>query len=579
MIPLRRHPSPILSIVVLLLVAGPATPARAQPFGGASAGSSADRIAALSLAREGRCHAALELLAPLVEARPGDPELARLRGECALRLQDFPLAIASLEHARAIDPDTPDVDLHLAMAYYHAGRIDEASAALERAAVYDPDRAELLLYSGLVAFAREDHPAAVRRLDAASQLSEAPVEPMASFFLGRAALGTEETDRARDAFARVVEEFPGTPWAEEAQRAIDEIDGGGGLAWWARVEVGFEHDDNPLLRGVGVGLPSEIAGQSDQRAFWFVDVGAPLFDLAGFETGAMLRYGGSEHFELERFDTHAPGATVWVDRDLGVASLSARLQYDFDVAWIDADSIESDPFVISHLAALSLYRSWQGGAYTIFTASAGVDDYRYARPDFGGDPDGATPPGPGQPCTDPTLTFCGPDRNEADATDRDGTGVSAGLLHHEPLPIELPGIDAPWIEGGYTYQRYWSEGSEYDHQRHQIRIGVGALLPFEIGLRVSGRYAYAPYGNPSVFPDPSDVAAATEPAGGGREYFLDPGERREHLTGVRVSLERAIGEHVVLTTRYSRTRNRSTADVFSYTRDLFGISLRVALGG
>ena len=122
------------------------------------------------------------------------------------------------------------------------------------------------------------------------------------------------------------------------------------------------------------------------------------------------------------------------------------------------------------------------------------------------------------------------------------------------------------IEGEYRYQRYWSEGSEYDHQRHQIEVGVGATLPYEINLRVSGRYAYVPYGNPTVFPDPGATS-------------LDDDDREEHETGVRVSLTRAIGEHVLVTTRYSRTRNRSSADVFDYTRDLFGVSVRVGLGG
>ena len=76
----------------------------------------------------------------------------------------------------------------------------------------------------------------------------------------------------------------------------------------------------------------------------------------------------------------------------------------------------------------------------------------------------------------------------------------------------------------------------------------------------------------STFPDPSDLVA-------NQQYFLDISPRNEHETGVRVRLERAIGEHVVVSTRWSRTRNRSTADVFDYTRDLFGVSVRVGLGG
>lgn len=555
---------------------------------GASRAETVDdgRAQAITLAREGRCEPALEALARVQRARPADAVVARLHGECALRLQDFRLAIESLELARSLDEGAEDVDLHLGMAYYHAGRIDEAHAALVRAGGSDGREPEFLLYSGLVAYAQTDYSAASGRLTAASGLGAGRVEPMASFFLGRASLGLEDERVAREAFERVERDFPGTLWAEEAERALAAMDEDA-IGWWASAEVGFEHDDNPLLRGTGVGLPSEIAGQSDQRFYWFVDAGAILFDRAGWQGGGMLRYGGSEHLELERFDTHAPGATLWVDRDLEVGDASLRLQYDFDVALIDYQGPADKPFVISHLVGASIYKPWQDGIYTIVGARVGRDHYGYDRSNFL--PEDGSVGGPGTSCLTQSFEFCGPGNlNEADATDRDGTGVGLSLLQHFPLPLpsDFEGLTAPWIEGEYLYQRYWSEGSEYDHQRHQIEIGFGVLLPFEIGLRVSGRYAYLPYGNPSVFPDPSDVAAATarppnppDPGQDALEYFLDHSSRREHETGVRVSLERALGEHVVLTTRYSRSRNRSTSDVFSYTRDLFGISIRVALGG
>ncbi len=571
------------SVVVSLLCLSLASPA----LGAVETSRDAERASAIRLAREGRCEAALEALAAVQSTPASDAEVARYQGECSIRLRDFRRAIESLEMARELDPALPDVDLHLAIAYYHAGRLDEAESTLERAGATQGGRPEFMLYSGLVAFARTDYGAAIDRLNAARRLEGAPVEPMASFFLGRAAQGVADGAKARTAFERVLSEHPDTPWAAEAERALDELEDDDTPAWWASLELGFEHDDNPLLRGRGVGLPSEIAGQSDQRGYWFFDLGATLFDRAGLRGGATLRYGGSEHAELERFDTHAPGATVWLDRDLGVADSSLRLQYDFDTAWIDAHTIRSAPFVISHLLGTSLYKPWSGGAYSLVSGTVGWDDYRYHRPDFEPNALGSTPASPRPLCLNTALDFCAPIRNERDATDRDGIGVSASLLHHAALPFELPGLTNPWVEGEYRYQRYWSEGSEYDHQRHQVQLGIGVVLPFEIGLRASGRYAYAPYGNPSVFPDPSDVAAARALAnapsppgpGGPVEYFLDTRARREHESGVRVSLERAIGEQIVVTARYSRTRTRSTADVFSFTRDLFGISIRVGLGG
>lgn len=533
-----------------------------------------DRRLAISLAREGRCEPALEVFARVQTSPPTDPEIARLEGACALRLQDFRRAIAALEAARALDPEDGDVDLQLAMAYYHAGRIDDARDAIDLAAARSPDRAEVLLYAGLVAYAEEDFDAAAGRLDAASRLSDAPVEPMASFFLGRARQGAAQDDRAREAFERVVREHPGTPWADEAERALAEIEAGP-FAWWLTAELGYEFDDNALLRGRTVSLPEDVSRESDHRGFWFADLGATLFEVAGFVGGATLRYAGSEHAELDQFDTHAPGATLWVDRALdagGTALLdgaSLRLQYDFDTAFIDFKDDNRDPFVTSHLVGASFYKPWEDGAWTLIGATVGIDDYGYARPNT---PDNDLPGGTNTACPVPLPTCSPPGINEVDRADRDGVGVGASLRHHLTLPIEVAGLDRPWGEAGYRYVRYWSEGTEYDQQRHEVELSVGIALPFALALRATGRYAYAPYGNPTVFPDPGDVNPA-------QEYFLSTRDREEHETYARVSLERPIGESTVVTARYSRTRNRSNADVFDYDRHLFGLSVRVGLGG
>lgn len=525
-----------------------------------------ERALGLRLAEEGRCGPALEVLARVQGDPPDDAEVARQDGLCALQLQDFRRAVASLETARDIDPLLPRIDLFLGMAYYHAGRIEDASGALVRAGAIDGDRGEFLLYSGLVAYAQTDYLAAAGRLDAASQLSEAPVEPMASFFLGRARLGAQDPDQARAAFETVVRDHPGTPWATEAARMLEEMESGG-VPWWMSAEIGLEVDDNALLRGRGVGLPGEVSGQSDLRGYWFFDVGASFVEFEEVTGGAVFRFAGSEHRDLEQFDTLAPGVTAWLDRAIPATDASVRLQYDFDVPFIDGPRDGNrDPFVISHLVGASIFKPWEGGQYTILGTSIGFDDYKYERFDLGPDESGLDCPG---------APFCLPDRDEKDATDRDGVGVSLSLLHHAPLDFSIPKVEDGWLETEYRYQRYWSEGSEYDHQRHQIEIGLGAVLPFEVELRVSGRYAYAPYGSPTVFADPSAIAN-TPPSG---TVVLNDDDREEHETGVRVSLSRAIGEHVLVTTRYSRIRNRSNADVFDYTRDLFGVSVRVGLGG
>ena len=94
-------------------------------------------------------------------------------------------------------------------------------------------------------------------------------------------------------------------------------------------------------------------------------------------------------------------------------------------------------------------------------------------------------------------------------------------------------------------------------------------MPFEVALRVGGRFAYVPYDNNSVFPD-SPVP---------RIYTLPSRQRREREVGIWVRAERELLEHVTLSAHFRRTRNFSNTEVFDYDRNVVGLSIRVALGG
>ena len=411
-----------------------------------------------------------------------------------------------------------------------------------------------------------DYGKAIGRLDAASQLSDRPVEPIASFFLGRALSENEDRAKAESTFAGIAQNFPESPWASEAERAIDKMNSDSEIEWWASAELGYEFDSNALLRGRGVGLPAEISNQRDHRGFWFLDAGARLFEWQDWNGGATVRYGGSEHDELDDFDAHTLGGTLWVDRDLGFADTTLRLQYDADGTWIG-----NDPFVVSQLGTASIYKPWDSGGYSLIATAVGYDDYRYTRVDV---PDAA----PG--CSAATVArLCSPvGVNELNETDRDGVSWRASILHREPLKfLDFDYFQKPYLQGDYQYSRYWSEGSEYDNQRHQAQLSFGVELPFAIHFRATGRYAYVPYGNRSSFPDPDAVQEAFD-AGADTPYVLDPRNRREQEAGVNLVLERGFGENILVRARWSRTEVFSTSDVFEYDRDLFGFSVRVGFG-
>lgn len=535
---------------------------------GASAAFAAQdgRELALSLAREGRCEVALIELGELASRAAPDAEVERLTGECALRLQRFELAAQALENARRVDPDAPRLDLHLAMARFHLGDLAGAHEALARAERRgDAESAEFLLYSGLIALDRQQFEAAARRFDAASQLSDRAPEPMATFYLGRSLSELDDLAAAGAAFDRVIRDHPGTSWSAEAERARERLRAAERARLWASAELGFEYDDNVLLRGRGVGLPSEISGQSDERWFWFADAGVLKRLARQTDGGASLRYAGSAHHDLDEFDTQAPGLTLWIDRALGDGADLVRLQYDIDAAFID-----EDPFVLNQLVTGSFVRSWGRLGQTILAATYAHDQYYYDR--FDVEDANPTPP---PVC--PTQPLCGPiGLDEKRATNRTGDGVGATLAHQVPLTLELGIVKDPWMSGAYGYNRYWARGPEYDQRSHQIEVEAGIGLPFSVAMTVGGRFAYRAFDNSTVFPDPAAVPA---PVAGGARYALRPRDRRERETGVWVRLTRPITDSIVVTASFRRTRNRSNAEVFDYDRNLYGLSMRIGFGG
>ncbi|MBC8186777.1 MAG: tetratricopeptide repeat protein, partial [Proteobacteria bacterium] len=133
------------------------------------------RTIAMGLAREGRCEVALPLLETAQSASPTDAEIAQLIGECAIRLQRFDLATKALDAARRLDPETPKVDLHLAIAHFHQGNPDRAAQALARAKATDGAQPEFLLYAGLVALSRADYAEAIQHFVPASKVRDRPV--------------------------------------------------------------------------------------------------------------------------------------------------------------------------------------------------------------------------------------------------------------------------------------------------------------------------------------------------------------------------------------------------------------------
>jgi len=569
------------ALVALAALAASAGPARAAE----------DPIALLARGRElavaGSCREALPLLEQARAARPDDAAAADLVGQCQMQLQRWPEAAAAFADAKRLDPETRDVDLHLAASRFHAGDLDGAETALDDARVRSPGSAEVDLYDGLIRLERADQPAAAAEaLERARSRDPVGVEPVASYYAGVAWLRAAERERAREALERVERESPGTPWATAAARALADVEHRGrglrdrrdteGLQQaerplgrapqrerqgpWIVVSGGVEYDSNVVLRGDNVQVPDEISDEADGRAVWTAQLGSELYHDRDWTLGALVAYYGSAHFDLTDFDTHYPSLTTWLDRRFGEATV-ARLQYDFSYAWVGGDA-----YLREHQATPAVFHDWGGrwGTTRLFSELS-WDDYRFDSDDVpNGFPNGAGG-GPGSACPPGITTPCGPfGLDEADARDRDGFGVVVGLDHVVPVD-ELRSE----LKLGYHWHHYDAEGREYDFQGHEIEIGARTLLPWQVVLDLQGSFTYRPYDHPSTYPDPGDLV-------NGVEYGLRSGDKRERVWQASAIVERPITDWLIASLRYEYTRNDSNVQVFDYDRHVVGGYLTIS---
>jgi tetratricopeptide (TPR) repeat protein len=515
------------------------------------------RALAERLAAEGRCAAALEVAAELRAEGQADAALLRLAGTCASQLHRDEEAVATLREALRLEPDDAETRLRLAIALYHAGDLAGARAELAEAERgLGPDHAELMLYQGLLLLEEARGVEAAEILERARARDPGAVEPVASYYAAVAWARDQERERALRNLERVERDWPGTPWAAEAGRLRAQVEGGE-LRRWARLRAGVEYDDNAVLQGSGAPLPDEISSSDDWRGIWAAEAGAELWRGAHWSGGVLGAYGGTAYGRITDFDSHYPALAFWLDRRLDEAT-TLRFFLDGGFAWVDAD-----PYLSAQRASLSLLRSWGEVGFTELYGRVRRDDYRVGSDDV---LDGAGMPG--QPCAlPPGVEFCGPaGLDERRERDRDGHALIVGVQHSVPIPFARSTLRL-----GYDFEHFDARGREYGHDAHSLTAGLLVTLPYDFGLDLSGVFTLRPYEHPSTFPDPPEPFSNTE-------YALDDDDRDERFFGTAVTLARSIGWGLTASASWRHERNRSSAQVFDYRRDVLGAYLTWAVG-
>jgi len=481
-------------------------------------------VRAERLAAAHRCDEVVALAAAAPGSARHDARLLRIVANCQIELGRYADAFDSARAAKQTDPELEDLDLLMGIALYHQGRLAEAGDALAAARGHTTREAELDLYTGLVLLQRSRTREAALALERARRSDPDAVEPAASYYAGLAWQAERERTRAEAALDRVRAADPGGPWAQQAERALR---GEQPNRWWASVSAGVEYDDNVVLRSAG----SPPTDEDDFRAVWFAEGGIRLLDRGDWSGGVLASYSGSAHFDLSDFDTHYPSAGIWLDYLVDDDTL-LRTRYDFGYAWVDYD-----PFVLTQRVRESLLHGWAAGTTEVFVAGE-WNDFRFNSP-------------PGPPSVPSLLSL----------RDRDGAGIFAGVEHRLPV-----WNDRAQLRAGYTYMRYWADGTEWDYDSHRVHLGATALLAWDVSLDVEGAYAYQPHRDPTTF-----VPGAPPPPP------LAGHDRRDHVWTAYAELEKPVAEHVTLATRYRYLHSNSNSIFFEYDRHIVGAYVTVEI--
>ena len=527
----------------------------------AQAGDVVERARAERLVAANRCDEALKLLAALATDSPGDARLAQQVGECQLRTEHYDDAVISLRRARMLDPTLRDIDVSLAIALFHSEDLEGTLEAVAAARKAGSKRPEIDLYEGLALYGLgRDDSAAARSLESAAGIGGAArgIDPIANFYAGMAWQRAGDRDQARAALQKVIDDYPGTSWAQAAQRALDGGTSSGTQAkrMWARVTAGMEWDSNAVFRGQGVTLPENISDQHDFLGVLGAEIAGEVVQSGPWTVGLRADYLSSYHIDLGDFDLQYPGVGGWVDYRLSPASL-LRLDYSFHYGWLGYDA-----YVTSNLLSPQWFHQFnEYGLFRLYGLLS-YDDFH----DNSGDV-AAGPGVVGAPCVG--FAPCGPPGiNEAQARDRDGYGGGLGFDH--TLPVE-------WIRGsvwgGLFWEFYQSDGSEYQFNGYGMRTGFTSNFAPKWALTGWAGFIHRPFDNPSTYPDPNNPNVLA-----GQEYALSSNNRLDEVVDVELELSREITDSLSASVRYAYQWNHSNVDVFDYNRSVVGAYLTWAWG-
>jgi hypothetical protein len=209
-------------------------------------------------------------------------------------------------------------------------------------------------------------------------------------------------------------------------------------------QTGLAYDTNVSYLGAGVSGIDLISGRPDGvfGSLFRIDYAPVATEREALAVG--VRLGHTWHFSIEQFDYQDYGGTLRYSRKLNDHWVAA-LQYDYDVTYLG-----NEPFLSDHGISPSLTYHWQSA-------------------------DGAFRP-------DETTVYYRIDSQDflypvSSEFDRDGFANGVGV---EQSFRFRPVADWNWtwdLRGGYRFESFATEGTEFDRLAHNYYVGLGIPLP------------------------------------------------------------------------------------------------------
>lgn len=484
---------------------------------------------------------ALEHFRSAVDLAPDDAHARFYLGLTQVRLGEFGAAIPQLEKALQLDPSLQHVHYHLGLAYFQEQRYREALSELQRAAQFDPHNAAVQFYQGYTLYQLRRYREALAPFERTIALDPAQALS-AQYYRGLALFAMESDAQARVAFEAAQTADPTSTIGQNAARYLEALKARerDRRLWQVEGSASLQYDSNVILQGT---LPATLAisRQAD---------GATVFNAAGrvFATRTSLWQAGAEynffqnlHFTLHDFDIRSHTFGLFGRAKFDPVTL--RLGVHYDMTALD-NARFSDAYTLQPSATIQ-------ATPELFTRIS----VQYRSEHYFNDP--PPPPDPTVPPADPAVRG------------RDGWNVRTGFDQ-----FWLFNKQRSYARLSYHYDTQRNEGSDWDYNGHEVRLGVQTPLWAGITLDASSSYYRFNYRNVNSF------SCCYDARGGLGILDLDPVSpsldtqvRTDNRYTGGIALSRDLGSYLTLSAGYVYTRNQSNIAFFDYRRNLVTLAV------